>query len=325
MDPFPGHWDDGGKADWLIQPGSREVHPFGALGEELLAAEAGVAFTAVGVQDPQRRSPPWWTGAIARDDHLRSLADDVAPEPDPRSTGELETDPRRFADRTFEAAGAVWWLEHDERDPRPPRECGHACEAIAESRFGAAGTRSCGSMCGRLAAGQVDDEQVDGPTCEQRAGDGQALLGIVRSQDDEPFRLDPAGHRLDGIERGREIQPRHDRPGGLGLRDESQGQRGSAARDVTAHREPHPARHAARPEDRIELGEAGRMDAVGVARRSRGRSEVRRLERDRRKRADHLAGKSGRRRTPARAKGREGRGEIRRGSGHVVSIEHMFE
>jgi hypothetical protein len=68
------------------------------LGEELGVAEAGVALSAVGVEDPQRRPPPGWTGAIARDDHLRSLADDVSSEPDPRSTGELEADPGRLAD-----------------------------------------------------------------------------------------------------------------------------------------------------------------------------------------------------------------------------------
>jgi hypothetical protein len=68
------------------------------LGEELGVAEAGVALSAVGVEDPQRRPPPGWTGAIARDDHLRSLADDVSSEPNPRSTGELEADPGRLAD-----------------------------------------------------------------------------------------------------------------------------------------------------------------------------------------------------------------------------------
>ena len=64
MNPIPGHWEDGGQ---VVE-----------LGEELGVAEAGVALSAVGVEDLQRRPPPWWAGAVARDDHLRSLTDDVA-------------------------------------------------------------------------------------------------------------------------------------------------------------------------------------------------------------------------------------------------------
>ena len=78
-------------------------------------AEAGVALAAVRVQDSEGRSPAGWPGAIARDHHLRSLADHVPAEPDPRSAGQLEPDPRRFADRACEAAraGHIRWLEHD--------------------------------------------------------------------------------------------------------------------------------------------------------------------------------------------------------------------
>ena len=86
MVPVPGHWDDGGELG------------VERLDEELGVAEAGVALSAVGIENSQRRPPPRWAGAIARDDHLRSLADDVAPEPDPRPTGELEADPGRLAD-----------------------------------------------------------------------------------------------------------------------------------------------------------------------------------------------------------------------------------
>ena len=263
-------------------------------------AEAGVALPAVGVEDPQRRPPPWWAGAIARDDHLRSLADDVAPEPDPRSAGELEPDPRRFSDRALEAPGAAWRLEHDERDPGSPGERRDPRESITESRSRGTGRWSCRSLRGSHAAGQVDDEQVHRPTREQRAGDRQPLLGIVRGQDDQPLRLDAAGHRLDGIEGCSEVQPGHDRARSLGLRGEPQGQRGSAARDVAAHREPHPARNPAGSEDRIELGEAGRVDPVGVRQRRGGRPEIGNLERHRRERADDLAGEPGRRCTPAR-------------------------
>ena len=158
--------------------------------------------------------------------------------------------------------------------------------------------RSRRSRCplrGSLAAGQVDDEHVHRPTREQRPGDRQTLLGVGRGQDDEPLRLDATGHGLDRVERRREVQPGHDRPRRLRLRDEPQRQRRSAAGNVAADREPHPARHAAGPEDRVELGKSGGVDAVGIGNRCPRWPEVGCLERHRRERpddfADHLAAK----------------------------------
>ena len=294
-------------------------------------AEAGVALPAVGVEDPQRRAPPGWTGAVARDDHLRSLADDVSSEPDPRSTGQLEADPGCLADRGIEAPWAsARRLEHHERDPGSTGERRNPGEPIAESHLRNA------VLPGR----QVDDQQVHRPTRKQRAGNGEALLRVVGRQDDEPLRLHPAGHGLHGIERRREVQPGHDRPRGLGLRGEPQGQRRPPARDVAPDREAHPARHAAGAEDRIELGEAGRMHPIETDRRPACRLalRVRLLEWDRRERPDDLAdeagrgrpepiaGKPGRSRTPARSKGRQRRVQVGRGSTHgAASIEQMFE
>ena len=98
-------------------------------------AEAGVPLSAIGVEDPQRRPPPRRAGAVARDDHLRSLADDVTPEADPRSTGKLEADSGGLADGALELAGAAGRrLEHDERDPGTPGERRDPGESIAESR-----------------------------------------------------------------------------------------------------------------------------------------------------------------------------------------------
>lgn len=291
------------------------------LREELGVAEAGVALPTVGVEDPQRRSPPRWAGAIARDDHLRSLADDVSPQPDPGASGELEADPGGLADRALEAAGAAARrLKDHERDPGSTGERGNPGESIAESRF--------------LAARQVDDQQVHRPTREERAGDGQALLGIGGRQDDEPLRLDAAGHRLDWIERRGEVQPGHDGAGGLGLRREPQGQRRSPARDVTADRQAHPARHAAGAEDRVKLGEAGRMDSIRIGDRCGGRPEIRGLQRHGGERAHDLTGEAartaltgepGRRGTPSRPEGRQRRSQVGGGSNHARSIEQMFE
>jgi hypothetical protein len=321
---LPGHWEDGG--GWLVRPRSRDVDRV-ELREELRVAEAGVALSAVGVEDPQRRPPPWRAGAIARDDHLRSLADDVASEPDPRPARELEADPGRLADGSREPmlgsrslAARIRThlrrrLEDHERDAGPPGEGREPSESIAESRSRAA-----------TATRQVDDEQVHCPARKQGAGDGEALLGIRGRQDDEPLRLHAAGHGFDRIQRRREVQPGHDGARRLRLRGESQRQRRAPARDVAANREAHPAWHASGTEDRVELGEPGRMDTIRVRRGPGRRADLDRLERDRGERPDHLTGEPGRRRTPARSEGRERRVQVGGGNTHgPVSIEQMFE
>ncbi len=69
-----------------------------------------------------------------------------------------------------------------------------------------------------------------------------------------------AGDGLDRVEGSREIEPGHDRAGRLGLRDEPQGERRPAAREVTPERQAEPTGQATRPEDRVEVGEAGREE-----------------------------------------------------------------
>jgi len=76
MVPFPGHWDHGGK---VVGGLGKEPVPL----QEARPTEAGVALTAVGVQDLEGRSAARWAGPVTGDDHLRSLADHVPAEPDP--------------------------------------------------------------------------------------------------------------------------------------------------------------------------------------------------------------------------------------------------
>jgi hypothetical protein len=123
MVPLPGHWVNGGiNVGRLIWP-FRGVAAFTGLAharlgvrsrarlgrawrsgqlnrptiQRVLAAEAGVSLAAVCIEDSERRPPAGWAGPIAGDDHLRSLADDVTTEANPRSTSQLETDSRRLA------------------------------------------------------------------------------------------------------------------------------------------------------------------------------------------------------------------------------------
>jgi hypothetical protein len=228
--------------------------------QQLGPAEAGVTLPSVGIQDPEGRSPSRWPGPAAGDDHLRSLADDVPAEADPRSTGELEPDAGRFADGGGKPAGRyARRLEHDEGDPGPSRQRCQPPESIGECTV-----RDARTLRRARTAGQVDDQQVDRSTGQQRAGDRQALLGVGGRQDDQPLRLDPPGHDLDRVQRRCEIQPGDDRAGRLGLRRESQGERRPAARQVAAQRHAHAPRDTARTEDGIELGEPGREDAARI-------------------------------------------------------------
>ena len=294
-------------------------------------AEAGVALPSVGVQDPEGRSPARWTSPVAGDDHLRSLADDVPAEPDPRSTGELEPDPGRLADgrcQTARRCRGTWRLEHDEGDPGTACERGQPPESIGESRSRAATARP---PFRRQARRQVDDQQVDRPSGQERARDRETLLGIGRGQDDQPLRLDPPRDGLHRVERRRQVQPGNDRACRLGLGRKPQRQRRPPARHVTSHRHAHPPWHAARPEDGIELSKARREDSVWVGnlrrewqpalrgpRRRPCEPSVRgRFERHRGQRADNLADEPRRGRTPARSKGRQGRRQVRRWSGHA--------
>jgi hypothetical protein len=215
-------------------------------------AEAGIPLAAVGVEDPERRPPARRAGPVAGHDHLCSLSDHVAAEADPRAADQLETDPGRLANRAGHARRQAWWLQDRQADPRPAGERAQPTEAVGDL----------GATLDPLR--QVDDEEVDRPTREERTGDRDSLVDVRRRDDHEPLRLDASGEGLDRIERGGEIEPGHDRARCLGLRDEPQGNCRPAAREVAPERDPHAARQAARPEDRVQGGEPGREDPSGI-------------------------------------------------------------
>ena len=139
-----------------------------------------------------------------------------------------------------------------------------ARRASAASRWRRSATLAGLSVFAQSAAGQVEHEQVDRAAGQERARDREALVEAGRGDDDEPLEPDAAGDRLDRVEAAREVQPGHDRARRLGLRDDPQRERRPAAGAVAADRDAGRLREAARPEDRIERGEAGVDDAVVV-------------------------------------------------------------
>src|SRR6266536_3331043 len=120
MGPTPGHWDGG-------------MNGFERRLEEAFAAEAGIALAAVGVEDPERGPATRRSGPVAGHEDLRPLADDVASEVDPRSTGQLEADSGRLAHRGRDARDEPRRLEDDEADPRSPGERREPAEAVGDT------------------------------------------------------------------------------------------------------------------------------------------------------------------------------------------------
>jgi hypothetical protein len=156
------------------------------IGEELVPSEAGIPAAAFGIQDPQLRPTTRWPEPVPADDHLGPLADHVPAEPDPRSTGELQAEGRGRGDSSSQLPPEARRLEDDEQDAGPPGERGEALEAIRQAGrpFGRMAGWLAGSPArarhgirpvrpGLIAAGlvrQVDDQDVDGPAGQQRAG-----------------------------------------------------------------------------------------------------------------------------------------------------------
>jgi hypothetical protein len=226
--------------------------------QERVVTETRVPLAALGIEDPEGRSTPRRTVAVVRDERLRALPDDVAAEPDPRPASQLEPDAGRLVDRRRETAGRQTALagriEDQQQGLRAPGERRESMESVGDP----------GRLVGprQPAAGQVEDEQVDRPTGEERARDAQALVEAGRRDDHEPLETDPARHCLDRVETARQVEPGHDRALGLGLCCDAQAEGRPTAGAGAADRDAGRPREAARPEDRIERGEASADDAV---------------------------------------------------------------
>lgn len=130
--------------------------------EQAVVGEAAIPLPALRVEDAKLRLPPRWTESVAGDRHRRPLADNVAPEPDPRSAVELEAESGGFGDGCHEAGGQPGRLQRDENRLRTASERGEAPETIGHAGRARSGIRT---------RRQIDDEDVDRPTGEERAGD----------------------------------------------------------------------------------------------------------------------------------------------------------
>ena len=211
----------GGEGDDLGGPGQ-------VVAEEIRVAETAIPLATLGVEDPELRPSPRRPIAAAGYERLGPLADDVPPEPDPRSPRQFQPQPGRFGDRGREPGGQPGWLEGDEEGFRPSSEPGQPTQPLGDLGRGRAGVR---------ARREIDHEDVDRATGEEHPGDRQALIEGVGGQDDEPVEPDTAGGGLDRVERPGEVQPGDDRAVRLGLGHEPEGKGGGTGARGTAQRD----------------------------------------------------------------------------------------
>ena len=274
-------WGGGWKGDDLGGPGR-------VVAEQLRVAETAVPIATLGVEDPELRPSPRRAVAAPRDDRFGPLADHITAEPDPGLALELEPEPGRFGDRSGQAGGQPRWLEGDEERLGPPGKAGQPTQPLGDPGRCRAGVRP---------RREIEDEDVDRASGEEHSGDREALVEGLRREDDEPVEPHTAGDCLDRIERPGEIEPGDDRAIGLGLRDDTESERGRAGARRPLQGDARAPRQPARPDDRVERRKAGPDDTLDagswLARRSRERAELgcvlRRLGRERGggQRSDH--------------------------------------
>ena len=283
-------------------------------------AETAVPLATLGVEDPELRPSARRPVAAAGDECLGPLADDVAAEPDPATSLELEAETCRFGNRRRQPRCQARRLEGDEERLGPPGEPRQTPQPLGDLGRRRAGVR---------ARREVDHEDIDRAAGEEHPGDRQALIEGVGGQDDEPVEADAAGGGLDRVERPGEVQPGDDRAVGLGLGDEPQGERGGPGARGAFQRHARAPREPARPDDRVEGRKAGPDDPLDASSRlAHGRRSelgwvVGRLGRKRRRgqRSDHPRSCG----TPPRLERRESSRDVRGEAGHrTLRLEHPF-
>lgn len=79
----------------------------------------------VRVADLQLDTSARWTEAVLGDGHLRELADDVPPRPDPVAPIELQPQTDRFGERSVQLGLEVERFEHDQPGTDAPGVGGH--------------------------------------------------------------------------------------------------------------------------------------------------------------------------------------------------------
>jgi hypothetical protein len=170
-----------------------------SLAQQRVPAEASIALAAVRVEDPQIRPPARRPETVPGDGHLHPLADDVTAEPDPGPPGDLQAEAGHFGEGAGHATRQPRRFEDDEQDAGPPGDRRQPPEPVGDTGRAGFVTGPWLDFGDSRRGGEVDDEKIDGPTLDERAGHRQALVERLGGQDDEPLEPDAAGDGLDRI------------------------------------------------------------------------------------------------------------------------------
>jgi hypothetical protein len=289
----------------------------GLIDEEPVPAETGIALAAVGVEDPERRPPPRRAVAVPGDQCLGPLADDVAPEADPRPAGQLQPETRGFGHGSGKWTGETRRLEHDEQRLRSPGKGSQSPEPV--------GNGSRPILARETAAGQVQDQQVNRAPGEEHAADGQTLIERLGRDDHQPFEPNATGDGLHRVEAPGQVHPGHDGPGGLGLRGQPMDEGGPPARAIAADGNTGRPRQAAGSQDRVERREprpddpiVGNEDRLWICRFGRCRGVRGRRQ------GQGSFGDPRSCRSPSSLEARHGCRHVRGEGRHPLKIEHLF-
>ena len=299
---------------------------------EQASIEASVPLAAFGIEDLDLGSPAGRPEPVAGDGHLRSLADDVATEPDPGPPRELQPQPGDLGQRSTHRSRQARRLQHDEQRVGSPGERPEAMQPIGQTRR-TAGAGSRGRYAPLPIGREICHEEVDGVSLEQAAGHRQAFVDGLGDEDHEPLEIDAPGNRLDRVEAAAEIEPGDDGTACLGLGNEPEGEGGLAARMIAANGESGLSRNATGAEDRVEGGKSRGYDPLGRLNRRRLGADVRwiRVRQGHGSQcsddvsgggADHQPSRSCG--SPAIPEGRQGRRDVGGGLRHRPMIEQMF-
>ncbi len=221
-------------------------------GQEPRPAQAGIPGAALRIQDLEGRATAGWPIAVTRDGDLAVLPHDVPPEADPARSPQLQPQAARLLHGRGKRPAQCVRLQHDEQRPGAPGQRRKPAQPVPHPFPGNRGVPS---------VRQVQDQQVNGPGREQRPGQRDRLLEILRRQDHEPLRADPARDGLHRVERTGQVQPRHDRPARLRLRGHPQCHRGLARGRIPTQRDRGGTRQPARAQDGVQRGEPRGDDA----------------------------------------------------------------
>jgi hypothetical protein len=160
---------------------------------------------------------------------------------------------------------------------------------------------------------QVQQQQVHSSVLQEHARHRQRLFQVVRREDDEPLERDASRGRLDRVQAPAQVQVGGQPAGGLDLGNRLKGERGLAARAVTAEGRSCGPRQTAQPQDGVQGAEAA-GDGPLVRDRPDGGPAVRRFVRNRlrrhRERAHHFPAPARSCPTPAFPQGRQSRFDV---------------